>query len=453
MEIPPHFLSLEPPGRQIYSTQRTSADSYSTCLLKNFLSDFNPASCSMVKLLSIGLFYSCNFPTGAGIAYKSLMDELMLDPYFEVKMINIARFSQGARCQKWYKYLSRVFDLIHVGIRFFSLVRFCNILYLYLSPNTSGFWSKDFIIINIAAFLDKKIVLTVHSGAYLNFAINSDSFTSWVCRMTLKRASRIIAISPSLACHFDFVGISSKIITIPNASPSRALEEPCINRCLSMSKSCDPSVGSQQPNRARKISILYLSNYISTKGYLDLIQAISILESKRSGVYQLFMYGKFVDFIPSIDHSFAQHLNIKPSSLDQLRFLISRAFPDNLISINGPVLGEEKNNAFKAADVFVLPTYYPVEGCPISIIEAMSYSLPIVATDWMAIPDLVVDHFNGFYVKPRSPNEIARAIERVCFTGNYEDLSLNSRSLFVQNHRFSEYVNAYKAAFMELVDF
>ena len=120
----------------------------------------------------------------------------------------------------------------------------------------------------------------------------------------------------------------------------------------------------------------------------------------------------------------------------------------DLITIGHPIVGREKDREFRSADLFTLPSYYHIEGCPISITEAMAYSLPVVATKWRAIPDLVSDNFNGYVVPIESPIAIADAIEKVVFKDNYALISKNSRMLFEQNHSFYRYYNAYKSVFV-----
>lgn len=59
-------------------------------------------------------------------------------------------------------------------------------------------------------------------------------------------------------------------------------------------------------------------------------------------------------------------------------------------------------------DVYILSTHY--EGLPIGIIEAMSYGLPVIATDVGGNSELVIDNNNGFLF--RTENEL---VERLSY--------------------------------------
>lgn len=62
------------------------------------------------------------------------------------------------------------------------------------------------------------------------------------------------------------------------------------------------------------------------------------------------------------------------------------------------------------SDIFVLPSYH--EGLPNSLMEAMAMGLPCVATDVGGVRQLINDGKNGIVVKPKSSEDILRAIMR-----------------------------------------
>ena len=71
---------------------------------------------------------------------------------------------------------------------------------------------------------------------------------------------------------------------------------------------------------------------------------------------------------------------------------------DNVAEYIGWISGEEKTKLLNEVDVFVLPSYN--EGLPISILEAMSYNLPIISTKVGGIPEILKNEYNGYLINP-----------------------------------------------------
>ena len=64
------------------------------------------------------------------------------------------------------------------------------------------------------------------------------------------------------------------------------------------------------------------------------------------------------------------------------------------------------------ADVFVLASHH--EGLPVTLMEAMSVGLPVVATAVGGVPQFVTDSQEGLLVAPGRPDLLAEALVRIC---------------------------------------
>ena len=85
----------------------------------------------------------------------------------------------------------------------------------------------------------------------------------------------------------------------------------------------------------------------------------------------------------------------------------------------------------KKAHIFLLPTYYPWEGQPLSIIEAMAFATPVISTYHKGIPELIENAQSGYFVKARSPEQIASAIIKIFSNfDDYENMSRQSRVIY-----------------------
>ncbi len=71
----------------------------------------------------------------------------------------------------------------------------------------------------------------------------------------------------------------------------------------------------------------------------------------------------------------------------------------------GEVHGEAKDRLLREADVLVFPSMYDAFG--LVVLEGMANSLPVIATEQGAIPDMVVDGVTGFLVPKNDPAAVA----------------------------------------------
>jgi len=69
---------------------------------------------------------------------------------------------------------------------------------------------------------------------------------------------------------------------------------------------------------------------------------------------------------------------------------------------------DEASRYLKAFDIFILPSV--TEALPYAVLEAGQAGLPIIASAVGGIPEIITDMENGILVKPKEPDEIAKAI-------------------------------------------
>ena len=125
----------------------------------------------------------------------------------------------------------------------------------------------------------------------------------------------------------------------------------------------------------------------------------------QKGIYDL------LDVIKEIRHDlkdkFCLHIGGNGET-ERLQKLIDENDLSDLVRFEGWVSGEKKKELLSLADAYILPSY--IEGLPISILEAMSYGLPILSTPVGGIPE-VVDETNGILFTPGDKKEMADAIK------------------------------------------
>ncbi|MBC7185399.1 MAG: glycosyltransferase family 4 protein [Calditrichaeota bacterium] len=88
----------------------------------------------------------------------------------------------------------------------------------------------------------------------------------------------------------------------------------------------------------------------------------------------------------------------------------------------------EPMTMYPAIDVLVLPSLW--EGLSMTLIEAMAFGKPLVASNIKGNRECVRDGFNGFLCAPRAPEEFVRAMERLSHDrGLYRTMSRNCMAL------------------------
>ena len=130
----------------------------------------------------------------------------------------------------------------------------------------------------------------------------------------------------------------------------------------------------------KRFQFLFLGVLIKRKGVADLIQAISLLK-KEGSLNNI----KFV-----IAGSGAEEANLK----QQARELQVESW----IEFAGWTDGKAKERYLKDSQALVLPSYN--EGLPMAVLEAISYGLPVIATDVGDMAAAVRDGENGYLIQP-----------------------------------------------------
>ncbi|BAY93091.1 MULTISPECIES: glycosyltransferase family 4 protein [unclassified Tolypothrix] len=69
----------------------------------------------------------------------------------------------------------------------------------------------------------------------------------------------------------------------------------------------------------------------------------------------------------------------------------------------------EWKSLYQQADIFVMPTYS--EGLPQVFMEAMGFSLPIIATNLPQMKEVIINDVTGFMIHPGNKNELAKMLK------------------------------------------
>ena len=89
--------------------------------------------------------------------------------------------------------------------------------------------------------------------------------------------------------------------------------------------------------------------------------------------------------------------------------------------------GAEKKELYLKSHIFCLPTYYPYEGQPISILEAYATGCAVITTAHAGIPDVFNDNVNGIIVNRMDSDDITRALTELFYNKDkIQDFAFNN---------------------------
>jgi glycosyltransferase involved in cell wall biosynthesis len=114
----------------------------------------------------------------------------------------------------------------------------------------------------------------------------------------------------------------------------------------------------------------------------------------------------------------------------------------------GWVEGDEREQEFLGAHLFVLPSH--AEGMPMSVLEAMSYGLPIVSTRVGGIPELVENNANGMLVEPGNSPQLVQAIRQLADDEALrQKMGKRSREIIEQRFSLAAHIEAIKKVYRD----
>jgi glycosyltransferase involved in cell wall biosynthesis len=138
------------------------------------------------------------------------------------------------------------------------------------------------------------------------------------------------------------------------------------------------------------VNIIFLSNLFESKGIFILLEAICLIK----------------DDLANCKFHFIGNWRSEKTKRRFTSFLIDNQIK-NLIGNIGPKYNDEKFEFLSKMDILVFPTFYKHETWGLVNAEAMMFKIPIVASNFAGIPELVQDGKNGFLVQPRDARELS----------------------------------------------
>ncbi len=106
---------------------------------------------------------------------------------------------------------------------------------------------------------------------------------------------------------------------------------------------------------------------------------------------------------------------------------------------------------YQSADIFCLPSWS--EGMPVSILEAMSAGLVVIASQVGGIPELIEHEHSGFLMPPGDPERLCELITRAIEDRRFvQYLTKNARNRVLKEFSLNRMVTEYETLYYRIVN-
>jgi glycosyltransferase involved in cell wall biosynthesis len=317
-------------------------------------------------------------PTGQSIAFEVLL--AAFERHGESEVVDLAeRFARRDRAFS----LRRAWAVSKLSLRFWRALGRVQAVYMQIAQSRWGLL-RDCLFIAMARLARRPVVAHLHGGGYSDFYRAEPPVIRALIRHALAKVRCMIVLSDTLRENFAFMdaAFADRIRVVPNPCPIRTTG----------------------PRKAPsgEVRLLFLSNLLVEKGYLDCVDALAHVQRMVPQVaVKLVLAGA-----PSLGaDDYRDTADLEKSLASHIRSLGL----EQSVAVVGVVMNDAKQRLLADAHIALLPTYYRNEGQPIALIEAMASGLPFVATDWRGIRDLAKSGA-AILVPPKSPLAIADAV-------------------------------------------
>lgn len=225
---------------------------------------------------------------------------------------------------------------------------------------------RSCLYLSISKAMGRKVIMHVHGGAFKDYFNDSKPYVI----KNLRRCDCVVVLSDYWKRFMqEEVGLTNVEI-VNNIIPKPEL--------------------ASQPVGDGKIHALFMGLLIHDKGIYDLIDALVDLKNQLTGHFMLHVCGT--------------------GETEAVKQRIREAGITELITLEGWVSGESKTQLMNKCDLFILPSY--IEGLPLSILEAMSYKMYVIATNVGSIPEVLGNTTFGEVINPGDKEALAESIKQ-----------------------------------------
>jgi glycosyltransferase involved in cell wall biosynthesis len=253
---------------------------------------------------------------------------------------------------------------------------------LYFSPAGPNLVPvlRDMLLLSLVRPFFPRTVYHFHAAGLSEFLDSKPRWFRSLARAAYGRPDGAIQTSALNPPDGEYLG-ARRVTVIPNGLADAALPG-------------DLGPDASHALHDRKVRILYVGILGESKGVMVLLEAIRIMAQDRED-FSVWLMGQFTSAaFERAARDFCREHGL-----------------DSMVSFLGPLAGDSKWDRFRPSDILCFPSYFESESFGNVAVEAMMFGLPVVATHWRGIPDVVDDGVTGLLVPVRDAAALAVALD------------------------------------------
>ncbi len=272
------------------------------------------------------------------------------------------------------------------------------VIWLSISPQPLGHF-RDLLTI-WPQLRSRRVIAVVHWGRFAR--LFTQFTTRWTAPGATASLSRVVFTDEALSALCSHWLSSTQRVVVPNSIDL-------------ITQTAEGDVTSKtERGPGKPLRVLFLSNMIQEKGYLDVLHAAFLL----------------LDASVPVKFDFAGAWLTRGDKNEFGRLVAQHGASESVRHL-GPVTDRsEIRRLHREADILVLPSYLG-EAQPLSIIEALCAGTPAIVADDGGMPAMIDFEKAGRVVPPRSPESIRDAILELSDRETWKRCSQHARMKFL----------------------
>lgn len=292
---------------------------------------------------------------GARVSFQHIVEELRTRPGVNVSVIPTWPAGHGL--------LRKLLPACRVTLLTLLKARHASVIAFFGAAGGIILWAP--VLHVIARLFGKPWILRAFGGGFdLAYARLPAAVQAYVRRTSLS-ADLVLFQTPHLVHHFSSISPRNNVFWHANFRP----------------------VGPRSATASHEFCrrFVFLGHVKPSKGITDVLHASELLTDD----VEIHIFGPLQDGLREADFRIYHR-----------------------VTYRGVLPRHQVVSTLRGCHALLLPTRYADEGLPGVILEAYSVGIPVIASRWSAIPE-IVDHTCGILVTPGDPLDLARAMQRL----------------------------------------